>query len=392
MAVKPPPGGITYTPAPAKGRGNDFDRFLGAHPALKQYKTAIQQWAGEFGVPALWVAATLQFEHGFDSKGNPINQPNKQGTGFGLGQINPKTWFGTTFAPTGETIDAKWASDPANAIAFMAYQLSHGSPASLQQAYTTNYNPRYVGTGPEGLLKGYKVTVSGTTPQQKAAGTVAVQQAKAANTALAQNAAHKALDPTYLAYAGRLPTPAEINRYLNTGTSLYQIQQELSNPSANPNFYKSPVWLTSSPAYESVYKTVYGNDAQITPSARNQIRLAIVHRWDQTAFAQHLRDQPDYSSTSEYKGLAATYASSYQRVYGVPQANTPDASTASQAIDQAVRKGWNTDQWDQYLRAQPAYTSSPEFKTTNINLAQRMGLIPNETAQTMLQQVNSGTG
>ena len=44
MAAPPPPK-IIYTPAPAKGRQNDFDRFLAAHPAstMPDAKTDIRR-------------------------------------------------------------------------------------------------------------------------------------------------------------------------------------------------------------------------------------------------------------------------------------------------------------------------------------------------------------
>lgn len=382
MAAAPPVIKIG-PPPPSKGKKNDFDRFIAAHPSLRPYKTAIQQWAGEYGVPALWVAATLQFESGGKNSG-----VNKQGTGFGLAQINPKVWFGKVFAPTGETITQAWASNPANAIQFMAYQLSHGSPASLQQAYLQNYNPGYTGTGPEGLLKGYNVTVTGTTPGQRAAGGVATAQAKQANQANQLAQAKQLLDPTYLAYAGRPATQAELKRYIATPVSLYQLQTELSNPHTNPRFYKSPIWVTGAPSQEAVYKSIYGPDAPIDAHARDLMRQAIIHNWDQTAFAQKLRDQPGYAQSSEYKGLAAQYQTSYNTIYGAPGTGTTAGQAAKTAVDQAVRKGWNTDQWAQYLRAQPAYQSSPEFKTKNIQLAQSFGLISGETGQTMLQQVN----
>ncbi len=173
------------------------------------------------------------------------------------------------------------------------------------------------------------------------------------------------------------------------GISTYQIKQELGNPAINKSFYRSPVWQTLAPAREFEYKQVMGQDADTsTPAARQWLTQAIIHNWDSNAFAQKLRDSPQYATSGEYKAQAAQYLSSYQRIYGVPQPNSPVQAVVSSAVDQAVRKGWNADQWDQYLRAQPAYQSSPEFKAQNINLAARMGLIPNEQAQTMLQQVN----
>ena len=454
-----PPLNITIPPAPPSGKRklNDFDRFMNAHPQLKQYKVAIQQWSGEFGVPAIWVAATLVWEAGFDKTGAPINAPNKEGTGFGLAQINPKTWFGKTFPPTGETITAQWASDPGNAIKFMAWKLGAGigTYGTLNATYSNDYNPGFTGDsrgkGPEALLKGYGTTGSaiGRTPTEKATGAVADVQAKQAlpytrqqlaqkyrtqlietaigagytrgqATSIADKAINQViaaklpadqqtsmlesqyaidlktlqtqikqqqalgrtlisqyqqvkskLDPIYLAYTGKPASPIQVQHYIDNPTSTYQIELNLANPTNNPALLKSPVWLTNAGRYQQYYRDVFGPNVQVPNSV---VLYGTVHSLDEAAFKgmltqDKLPGQAAYDTSEQYKGLFAQYQNTYAQIYGLPD----DIGKA--AIAQAVTKGWTNDQWANYLRQQPEYTSSGEYKERAFTLANSLGLI-----------------
>ena len=449
-----PPLKITIPPAPSSKRKlNDFDRFMNKYPQLKQYKVAIQQWAGEFGVPAIWVAATIAFEHGYDSQGNPLNQPNSSGHGFGLAQINPTVWFGKTFAPTGETITPEWASQPGNAIKFAAWYLSTGvgTYGSLDGVYKNVYNPGYKGTGPEGLLKGFGTTGApiGRTPTEKATGSVADVQAKQAlpytqqqlaekyraqliETAIgagytrgqATSIADKAisqvvkaklpqdqqvsmlssqyaidlktlqtqikqqqalgrtlisqfqqtkskLDPIYLAYTGKPASAIQVQHYIDNPTSTYQVELSLADPKKNPALTKSPVWLTNAGRYQQYYRDVFGPNVAVPQSV---VLYGTVHSLDEAAFKgmltqDKLPGQAQYTSSEQYKGLYAQYQNTYAQIYGLPD------DLGKNMIKQAVTKGWTNDQWGNYLRQQPEYTQSGEYKQRSFALASSLGLI-----------------
>lgn len=380
---------ITITPVTKKAKGNTFDRFINAHPQLRQYKVSIQQWAGEYGVPAIWLAATLAFEHGYDKNGTPLNTPNAEGTGFGLGQINPQFWFGKTFKPTGETITAQWASQPGNAIQFMAYQLSTQAAVqgTLNGTYTAAYNPGYKGPGPQSLLKGFdtgSLGSVGTTPTQKAAGTSADAQAKQALIVNQQQTLGKELvsqfkttktklDPLYLAYTGKAATPIDVQHFINNPSSTYQIELNLANPKNNPALYKSPVWQTNSARYQQYYRDVFGQNVKVPNSA---VLYGVVHSLDETSFKgllakDQLPGQGTYTTSEQYKGLYAQYQSSYANIYGLP---TEDGQ---KAIGSAIKNGWTDAQWSTYLRQLPGYTSSGEYKERSLALASSMGLVAN---------------
>lgn len=364
-------------PAAKKGRINDFDRFINKHPVLRQYKVAIQQWAGEFGVPALWVAATLIFESAGQNSGL-----NKQGTGYGLAQINPKAWFGKTFPPTGEQITQQWASNPGNAIKFAAWYLSTGisTYGTLQGVYANVYNPGYKGAGPAALLKGYNVNAVGKTPIESATGAAARKQAANTLPVNEQSKVQRFLDPIYLAYTGHRATPNDVSQYIKAPVSTYQLELNLANPKLNPRLTKSPIWLTHAGTYESFYKDIFGPQAKVPQQA---ILFGLVHSMDERSFKQYLIDgkipgQKAYETSENFKQQAATFQKSYANIYGLPD------KIGQQAITKAVKQGWSIDQWENYLRKQPEYTQSGEYKQRSIELASRMGLVPGGVGQTAL--------
>ena len=385
-----PPLNITIAPVQSKGRsGNDFDRYIKAHPALNPYKIAIQQWAGEYGVPALWVAAVIWKE----SRGQNVAAPRNHG--WGVTQINIDSPPTVAQQVLGRPVTERDAMDPATSIQILAASIADANPATLDDFYTGTWNPGFRPSGsstlPSASLKGYNVTVVGRTPVQKAAGSVAAAQAKQANLPEQQaklgqqlvtqfNNTKRALDPIYLAYTGKPASPAQVQSYIDNPTSTYQIELGLADPKQNPLIFKSPVWQTNSGRYQSYYQDVFGPKAKVPQQA---VLYGVVHSLDETAFKELLKQgqlpgQASYRTSEEYKGLFAQYQSAYANIYGLPD------ETGKSAISQAVSKGWNLDQWNQYLRKQPEYLNSGEYKQRALDLADRMGLVQGGAGQTAI--------
>lgn len=357
------------------GRQNAFRSFINAHKSLKPYAQQIWNSASQFGLDPVYFAALVQFESG----GNPTIV-SKAGA-VGLGQVVPgkkPPWMS-------RAVTAQDLRNPGLNLKVAAWYFSQGlgKYGSYDATYNHWYNPgygpgysAYQGSPFASVPKGY-VPIGGQSPEDKAVTSVTEAQAKASLGPVQRQQARQFLDPIYLAYTGRTAKNGEISKWLQNPVSAYQLQIFLSDPHNNPRFYKSPVWTTNAPSYESAYKDIFGPDAEVD---RNAIRYGIVHNLGSTGFQQYLRDRPGYETSQEFRGKFAQYQSVYQNIYGAPDA------TGKTAIKQAVRSGWNQDQWEQYLRAQPEYTSSGEYKLKAQALADRMGLI--QGPQTVLGAAN----
>lgn len=371
----------------------------------------IENAATAWGVNPVELAAVLVREGG-----QATTKPNSKGA-IGPAQIvdttvrkdlNPSAYqaFTAQFAPNG-TLSPQQKADPVTAINYMAWRMAgtRGQYPTLDAWYASpGYNPGYTGPGPSTFIKGAGVggyqTHEAQTPTQKAATTATNAAAKAgivspwavltkngtvkfvaatappkgtitdsagnAYTQTDYQSVARSLDTLYLAYTGVRASAKAITNYVKAPVSDYEITQRLSNPKLNPRFYKSPVWTTHAPEYEAVYKSIYGNNAVPDKAA---LTYGVVHSLTQTAFQQYLRDKPGYEKTEEFKANAAQFRSGYQAIYGNPD------PVGEQKISQAVRAGWNGDQWTQFLRAQPEYTASGEFQRNVYSLFSKIGLV-----------------
>ena len=405
-----PPPVVKIGPPPTTGRQPPaFIKFVNTwgkkYPGLRQWAPQILTYAKEVHIDPVYFASVILTESGANA-----NAPASSKGAIGIAQVMPlHIGESVPWDPTGRTkVTATDLQNPVFALRYAAYHLrndigNYGYQGAYSQGYNPGWTPQAGGVDPLSRIpKGYLPGVS--TPGTAGAPGSGVPTGPAANpskdpwvvvtskgglkTVTSPSAPKNAitdatgaaytlsqyqrvaagLDSIYLAYTGQRATPKAIQQYIKNPVSDYQIQQALSDPGRNPRFYKSPIWLTHAPSYESVYKGIFGNDANPnSKQAKQWITYGVVHNLDQTAFQQFLRDQPNYNSSEEYKGNAAQFQAGYQQIYG-----TPDA-TGQAHIDMAVRKGWNGDQWMQYLRSQPEYTSSGEFQKNVYSLFNRLG-------------------
>ena len=402
-----PPPVIKIGPPPASGRQPPayvkfVNKWSGKYPGLKQWAPQILQYAKEAHIDPVYFASVILTESG----ANQNAKPSSKGA-IGIGQVMPlHIGEAVPWDPNSRVTLADLQNPVFNLRWSAHYLATQVGNYGYGGAYANGYNPGFVGGGandplsriPKGYLPGVSTPgVSGAagagTPTGPAAtpvkdpwvvvtskGQIKFSTAPTAPRNVLTDAAGQAytrsmygrvsngLDSIYLAYTGQRANPRAIALYIRAPVSDYEIQQRLSNPQFNPRFYKSPVWLTHAPSYESVYKGVFGNDTDPnSKQARQAITYGVVHNLDQAAFQQYLRDQPNYNTSEEYKGAAAQFQAGYQQIYG-----TPDL-VGKQHIDLAVRKGWNGDQWMQYLRSQPEYTASGEFQKNLYGLFDRLG-------------------
>lgn len=409
--ANPPP--IKITALPSGKQPPAFVKFVNQwskkYPGLKQWAAQILTYAKEAHIDPVYFASVILTESGAQQTNPDGTVKTSKAGALGIGQImplhigQPVSWDTTGRTKVTEAdlknpvFNLRWSAH------YLATQVGN---YGYQGAYSQGYNPGWTpaaggidplsriphgylpgistpgtsgaaGTGtptgpaatppkdpwvvitPKGVLR----TVSSVTAPRNA-----VTDATGQAYTLSQfNGVGRGLDSLYLAWTGARANPKTVAQYIKNPVSDYEIQQRLSDPKQNPRLYKSPIWLTHAPDYESVYKGVYGNDAK---PPTDLLRYAVVHNLSQAGFQQKLRDLPNYTTSEEYKGAAAQFGSGYQQIYGAPDA------VGQTAIDKAVRQGWNADQWMQYLRAQPQYTSSGEFKSNVYNLFSRLSLIP----------------
>jgi hypothetical protein len=356
---------VTIKPSAGAGK-QTFQSWAKKHGISAGVAADIQYWAKAYGINPYYFASVLLVESGAAHYGKD-GKLKSSGQAGGIGQI-AYSWIGTP-QPWGDghRITMKDIQSYQWNLRMSAYLLNSAiNQYGYAGAYTQGYNPndpnkqkawqKIKSLLPKGQIPGGIGPVGGT-----------ASEAAGPNTST-QNmqAARQVLDPIYLAYTGRRASNKDIKNYLRNPTSMYELTNRLSDPKKNPRFYTSPIWKTNYPSYEEIWKSIFGPDS--TPD-RNAVRYAIVHNLG-ASFAQRLRDRPDYNTSQEYKGLAAQYGSQYSAIYGAADA------TAQAKIDMAVRKGWNADQWKAYLRAQPEWQGSGEFKKMAMGLSQSLGFEP----------------
>ncbi len=417
MPNKPFPT-ITYPPSAAGHKSNNPPSTTSTLAALAKTYPSIAPWiksglienaATQWGVNPVEVALVLLREGG-----QANTTPNAKGA-VGPAQIvdstvrkdlNPVGYqaFTAQYAPCGQ-ITPRMKADPVFSVNYLAWRMagSRNQYPTLDAWYASpGYNPGYTGPGPSTFLKGagvsgYQVNLP-QTPTQHAGTDVTNQNAKqgivspwatitkkggiafvrsvdppanvikdASGAAYTQSDYQKIavqLDSLYMPYTGVRATPKQVVSYIKNPVSTYQLQQSLADPKNNPRIFKSPIWQTNASDYEAVYKNVYGNDA-VAP--RSLILHAITHNLTQTGFQQQIRQLPQYENSEEFKGAVAQFQSGYEQIYGKPD------SVGQQKIKEAAKAGWNGDQWLQFLRNQPEYTSSGEFQRNVYSLMNGLG-------------------
>ena len=394
-----------FGPPPASGKKAlsqkaVFDRYINAHRGLKPYAQGIYRNALAYGIDPLYFASLINTESG----GNP-NAVSSKGA-IGLGQIMPMHIGELVPWAPGQRVTLADLKNPGFNLKWSAAYFSStlvAAGGNYQQAYSGPHG--YNQGGPtifQDVPKGYVPTTTAQSPTDSAGKSIETANAKNKLTAswavLTKNGVVKfvqgttppkgtikdatgaflsqadytsvanSLDSIYLAYTGQRVSAKAVAQYVRAPVSDYQITQRLSDPTRNPRFYKSPIWLTHAPDYQSVYQGIYGNDADVnTKEARQLITYGVVHNLSQSGFQEVLRKQPNYNTSEEYKGAAAQMQGIYQQIYG-----TPDALGKAH-IDKAVRSGWNGDQWAQFLRSQPEYTASGEFQKNVYSLMNQLG-------------------
>lgn len=403
---KPKPNKPTFVvpaapPKAATSTGAAFNAFINAHPTMRPYADSIWKWAGTYGVDKVVFAALLWKESfavaaatGKDP--STIESPTKQGVG--IGQINPnhvgeKTAWGATITQSDLT-------NPEFNIRLAASMFSqaYNTYGNYNDAYSKGYNPGYNGTP---LLTGVPKTYvprSGLSPAQSASVSVetsadrhaitdpwVVFDAKSGHLKYVNAANAPAHSVTYggtpltksefvkqwnqvyrdtwFAYTGRQAGASEIVKVLSQAPSVYTLANQLAS---RPSFIGSPVFKQHAPGLLEDAKQIMGGNWK---PPKNFIATAIAQNWDQATFQAKLREMPSYANGPAFQKAYADMESQYESIYGRPDAN------AKQLITHVAQQNWTTDQFQSWLRTQPAYKNSGEYQA---NFGSFSGLIASQ--------------
>ena len=378
----------TLPPSQKGGRSQNtaINDLLKRFPGYRQYMPVIRAAAGRWGMDPVLLLATLAWENG----GAKAGERNSYGAR-GLAQIvdgkvghyNPQDYsaFIGQFAPDGRITDSR-AFNPVFAINYMAWRMiGHiRKYGTLNGAYNQGYNPGFTGDkrgkGPAAYVPSWywaqskiapsPADVAGKAASRKQAG---AQQAAGNPWLQGQNFLdywHQRIDPIFEAYTGRRASRGEARQAIANGWSDYHLQLTLAGKSS---FIGSPIWKSQASGYQSVYREIYGD---LKPDNR-LIAFAIVHNLGATGFAEQLRQGKGYVKSAEFQSNVATLQNVYQSIFGAPDEN------GLYVIKQATIHGWTTDQFAKYLRGQPEYQHSEEFRSNAEKLAAVFGGTPTLT-------------
>jgi hypothetical protein len=413
LASKPPV--FKIPPAPAKTKGSAWQQFVNywsahGYPALKRNAPDIQSAAQAANIDPVWFAGLLLIESGAN-----YNAKDSSAGAIGIGQVMPSHIGQPVPWDSTKTVTAADLRSPGFNLRYSAYfAATQVGKYGYAGAYQQGYNPGYTGNkvDPQGLGPNhfvtkwnpkYVVAAGPTTPPgpagpQVPGGTAPVSpdvkdpyvvfgkggvsyvnsQAGVPKNSLnwfglpmtrSQFLQYwNQLDNTYLAYSGKRATPSQVAQTIHNGWSTTQVQMQLAD---RPGFATSPVWKQNAPSYTAAWQAIYGPGSKPDPKA---LRYAIVHNLDATAFQSTLRNRADYEKSQEFKQKAAALSGTYTQIYGVPDEN------GNHVVNQAAKNGYDTNQFANYLRAQPQYTSSDEFKSNAMGWAKSMGLLSSTPA------------
>lgn len=370
------------------------------------YIKTVVDAANYWKVDPVELLATLVFEN---TSADP-NAVNKKSGATGLAQIvdtvvrkdlNPTRY--AEFVRQFGSVTANFAKNPNAAINYMAWRMAgtRGQYASLDDWYRSpGYNPGFTGdsrgSGPGAIIRQDApkyVPTPVTTVAQSAAQSVATTQAKDVlvdpyvakivknnkmittgdpKKALVYNglpvrrsdflATKHQLEDTFVTYTGQRPSNAQVQTILRNNWGDYTVLQKLSQ---KPGFFKSPIWKQKAPAFQAAAK-------DLTPDgkvSRDLVRTAIVNGWTTDVLQAQLRKRTEYVKSNEFKANAATLTNVHMSIMGVPD---PNGVTA---IKEAALAGWSLDQYAAWLRAQPNYTTSPEYREKTLSFLDQLGLI-----------------
>lgn len=429
--IPPPPP----PPATTKAKGSSYQQFVNywsahGYQALKGNAPDIQAAANAANVDPIYFASLLLLESGANYK----TSDSSKGA-IGIGQLEPGTFVGQPVPwDSTRTITLQDLKDPTTNLRLAAYHVGalvgRFGYAGAYSGKPGTYNPYYTGdsrdpkgAGPQAFIQKWSGQYVPATPSTSPPGPAGVQVpggtapatndvtydrwavlgadgrvkfVKITNAAVPpKNVLHYGPTPltqtgfinnwkqvyqdTFFSYTGRQASGKEIANILKNVPTLYTLANVLMT---TKSFATSPSYKAHAPGIIAIAKQKFGDNWKVDKTLVGQ---AIAQNWDQATLEEHLRERPEYENGPAFKTTLAQMDNTYQQIYGA----STDPGT-QQLINHVAKDGWSQDQFAAFLRTQPEYKGSQEFKSKAISFAQQLGLITGN--QVTLTAAQAGLG
>lgn len=414
-------GGSATGPAPpppppsSAGKPGKFQAFVAKwgtkYPGLKTWAADIDAYARENKIDPIYLASVLITESGV-SQNNPNGTIKTSSVGaLGLGQIMPVHVGSLVPWDPSHTLRVTLANlhDPVFNLHYSAYLLGlavkkfgyqdayAGAKGNTHGAYNPGWTPSSGGTDPlkripNGYLPG--VTSPGNTAPApgpanvKDPWVVLTKDRKGNVTGVSYN--YDAAPPknalsydghvwthndlvrelqdanglgsTVFSLTGRNPTLGQVAAYLGSGNTITDIENYLID---QPGFANSPTGKKYQAAYQDTYSSIMGLNEKVP---LKMVQTAAKSNLSPAEFAAQLRQSSLYLKSNEYTANVSGFSDSYERIYG------PMDGKSKQLSQDAALAGWSQAQWDTYLRSQPGYTRTQEYKSHALDILDQLGL------------------
>ena len=179
----------------------------------------------------------------------------------------------------------------------------------------------------------------------------------------------------YYNFTGRSPNPHIVASIMATGRNLQQLENQWIT---DTRFFKnSPAGKKYQAGYQDAWSQIMGKNSPIpwklveeaAQSNLNETEFAAKLRMDGFA-AQRQNKQWSYLNSNEFQSRVDAYTLSYEKIYGQPLKDTGMTNLAKDA----ALAGWDSTQWEAYLRSQPEYTHTAEYQGHALGILNQLGM------------------
>lgn len=415
--------GGSSPPPPTSAKSTNADQIAigmfkkyGPNWIKSGYYQTVLSYAHLYGVPAPYLAALFLTEN----RGADPGVKNSTSDATGLAQIldgtllnfnkgKTLTWGQGNTLGTGAVITPAMKKNPVFAIAYAAWRLAGqmDTYGNFRDAYMKGYHGGNNAPDPTKLLGNYtpsKTDWQASPLNKKYAGqpvshvgdpyvivdkktgkiTTTIDPAnknilefegfpQTMSTLKQQVQDKNGLGGDFYSLTGKSPNINIVAALMGSGKTTQQIENMLID---SKYFMTSPTGKKYSLSYQGVYNGIMGQNAKLPTGDKAKgvkswaeiVKDAAKNNLTTDEFATKLRSSPGYLDSNEFKQNKTSFSDSYQKIYG------PMDENAKRLASDAALAGWNGDQWGHYLRSQPAYVKTPEYKSHALDILDKLGM------------------
>lgn len=163
---------------------------------------------------------------------------------------------------------------------------------------------------------------------------------------------------------GKTPSASQLAWLMSSGKTIQQIENTLIDSKFFPS---SPTGQKYVLDYQDSWSRIMGNNSKVP---LDWVRDAAKKNLTQGEFETRIRQSSEYLKSNEFSSKLDEFTNSYQKIYG----DTMKDTNAQVLAKDAALAGWDTTQWESYLRSQPGYVKTPEYKSAVLSVLDKLGL------------------